>query len=453
MIHLNVYIEILGKQVKVGKIIGDDYSDACFKYDEEYMEANYGEPISISLPFRKDSFSPEQTRSYFESLLPEGFSRRAVAGWAKVDEGDYITILKVLGSECLGAVRIDDSDLSNSKQANSKNADPKLDNSKLDNSKLANPKQSNQKNYVKLSLAEVKALAAEGATKSTSILMETHLSLTGASGKVGLFYDSENDTWYLPKGEAPSSHIVKQSHVRLEKIVLNEQLCMLTAKNCDMNVCDSFIINLGKGRDEEVLYATQRYDRLLGQGEIVEGLISPIRLHQEDFAQALGIKPADKYEKEKSGYLGKMFGLIQDYSSNPIEDKKRLLESVIFSFLIGNTDCHVKNFSLLYSKDLKSVRLSPAYDIVATQVYHSTPEMSFYIGNEVDINRINRSSFVDSAYELGLGRGMVEKTFDNMAMKFEDALTSAAKELKQMGYKDAIKIKKSILETGGFHHI
>lgn len=47
------------------------------------------------------------------------------------------------------------------------------------------------------------------------------MSLTGASGKVGLYYDSMNNEWYLPGVNAPSTHIVKQSHVRLDGIVTN----------------------------------------------------------------------------------------------------------------------------------------------------------------------------------------------------------------------------------------
>lgn len=46
-------------------------------------------------------------------------------------------------------------------------------------------------------------------------MTKAHLSLTGASGKVGLYYDTENSAWYLPVGTAPSTHIVKQSHIRL----------------------------------------------------------------------------------------------------------------------------------------------------------------------------------------------------------------------------------------------
>ena len=43
--------------------------------------------------------------------------------------------------------------------------------------------------------------------------------MTGASGKVGLYFDDKEQKWYLPLGEAPSTHIVKQSHVRFLKTI------------------------------------------------------------------------------------------------------------------------------------------------------------------------------------------------------------------------------------------
>ena len=111
-----------------------------------------------------------------------------------VDEGDYLSILKGLGAECLGAIQIIDDDYQEVSR------------------------------YEKLKLSEVQALANEGATKSAAIMTETHLSLAGASGKVGLYWDEIGKNWYLPKGLAPSTYIVKQSHVRLKNIVANEQL-------------------------------------------------------------------------------------------------------------------------------------------------------------------------------------------------------------------------------------
>jgi len=81
-----------------------------------------------------------------------------------------------------------------------------------------------------------------------------------AYGKVGLYYDEKEEKWYLPIGEAPSTHIVKQSHVRLKKIVANEQMCLLTAKYLGIEIPESFIVTTG-GDDETVLFATKRYDR------------------------------------------------------------------------------------------------------------------------------------------------------------------------------------------------
>ena len=83
-----------------------------------------------------------------------------------------------------------------------------------------------------MSAEEVKRLAQEGATESAELVTKAHLSLTGASGKVGLYYDNEKDEWYLPYGDAPSTHIVKQSHVRLKNIVANRSEERRVGKEC-----------------------------------------------------------------------------------------------------------------------------------------------------------------------------------------------------------------------------
>ena len=422
MRELNVYIEINGNQTLIGMIRGNGASDAVFSYNDEYLSARNPVPVSLSLPLQNAPFSPAQTRNYFESLLPEGFSRTAVADWIKADERDYLTILSFLGRECLGAV------------------------------KIIEGKDTSVSDYELLTEARIKELAAEGATKSTQILIETHLSLTGATGKVGLYFDETSDKWYLPKGNAPSTHIVKQSHVRLKHIVLNEQLCILTAKNLGIDVPESFIINKG-ANDDELLLATKRYDRSFSGEKYINGLPCPLRLHQEDFAQALSILPNDKYEKKSSGYMKRMFELIRNNSSNPVEDQLALLRSIIFNYLIGNTDCHVKNYSLLYSTDLRSKRLAPIYDLVATRVYKTTSEMSFFIGGELEIEKIARTNFLKAADEIGMSGRMVLNTFDEVAEKYENALTAAADELANMGFEQAKTMKRDILRSGGYKKV
>lgn len=374
MKKLQVYIEIEGMQTYVGSISGSSPNDAQFAYSDQYIAAGHP-PISISLPISGEPFSAETTKNFFEGLLPEGFARKCVANWIHTSEDDYLTILSVLGSECLGALRVSD------------NVHDSGD-------------------YKPLSMESVKALAKEGVSKSTELITEAHLSLTGASGKVGLYYDHERNMWYQPQGDAPSTHIVKQSHVRLSDIVTNEQLSLTAASKLGISIPESFIINTGAARDEEILFATKRYDRVIPKkAAYINGLIRPFRLHQEDFAQALGIPAYEKYENGNKRYLLKAFQLLRNNVADPLTDQLKLWDMLIYDYLIGNTDNHIKNLSLLYSENLKTVSLAPAYDIISTVIYQGTSrEMAIGIGGERNIDHITREHFINAASDAGLGK-------------------------------------------------
>lgn len=428
-----VKIELDGAMLLTGRIACESSGEARFTYDRDYLERGDSAPISASLPLQEGPFSAQATKNFFDGLLPEGFTRRAVANWMHVDETDYLGLLYGLGQECLGAIQI------------------------TDGSMPENP------SYEKLSVEQVRQLAREGAAKSAQIIAKSHLSLTGASGKAGLYYDGQRDAWYLPVGSAPSTHIVKQSHVRLNGIVTNEQLSMMTAQALGIDVPRSFIVNMGTAVEEDVLFAVQRYDRIFsGEGETIDGLPRPRRLHQEDFAQALDIAAADKYEtireaypgygRRKNGesYLSRMFGLLRRCSANPLEDQVKLWRLLIFDYLIGNTDSHIKNFSLLYGADLRTVRLAPAYDVVSTTIYEeSTRNMALQIGGEQSIDRITESSFKAAAEEAGLGGRMAMRCFEELCGQFEQALAQAADQLAQEGFDGAREIQERILQTGG----
>ena len=76
---LNIQIEQNGAMVPVGLIRGNDPGDACFEYFPEYLSRSDSAALSISLPLQREPFPPSQTASFFEGLLPEGFTRRSVA--------------------------------------------------------------------------------------------------------------------------------------------------------------------------------------------------------------------------------------------------------------------------------------------------------------------------------------------------------------------------------------
>lgn len=425
MQRLAVQIEVKGAFKQVGEIVGTSSDDARFTYTESYLKDPESRAVSISMPLEQQSFSVESTRNFFEGLLPEGFTRRCVAEWLHRDEKDYLAILAGLGQECLGAIKI------------------------IDESRAVLPSK-----YKELTSEEVKKLAQEGATESAEMVTKSHLSLTGASGKVGLYYDEQKDKWYLPIGEAPSTHIVKQSHIRLKRIVANEQLCLLTAKNLGIEIPQSFIIKTESNEAEDVLFATKRYDRRMqSNGRKLNGMNIPYRLHQEDFSQALGIPASEKYEKDGGSYLSKMFGILRDYSASPIEDQLKLWDICVFNFLIGNTDNHIKNLSLLYGKDLKTIRLAPAYDIVSTVVYESSTEnMALSIGGDYSIRKITEESFAKEATKAGLGVKMAMKRLDTLRKNFVEALNTGAQVLEEQGFEGTKDIAEQIMSCGGIRN-
>ena len=427
MKQLDVSIEINGRQREVGIISGSSDYDASFCYSEHYLDSGTARPISISLPLTDKPYGPEPTRRFFEGLLPEGFMRRTVAEQNRTDDGDYLSILEMLGAECLGAVQI--------KGENYKNIEP---------------------SYRAFDPETMYKLAAEGATRSADLVVEAHLSLTGASGKIGA-YKNVDGRWFLPVGSAPSTHILKQSHIRYDKIVQNEQLALRTAELLGIDVPKSEIVEaypepvhdtgLNPPVTENVLFATERYDRTFkGAEDMIDGMLCPLRLHQEDFGQALGISSGEKYEPSGGMYLRKMFSLLRDYAGNPIEDQRRLWDRIIFSRLIGNTDSHVKNFSLLYGPDLKTVSLAPVYDVVSTVIYDLTGKMSFAIGGEYELDKITRESFRAAARDVGLGVKMALERYDLMKEAFVPALKASAQELCDKGFPEARMICDRILD-------
>ena len=212
MRRLDVSIEIEGRMREVGAITGETEYSANFTYSDDYLSQESSRPISLSLPLTDKPYGPEETRRFFEGLLPEGFLRRTVAENNRTDASDYLSILEMLGSECLGAIQI-----------------------KGDRYQLTEPE------YRPLDPDMMFRLASEGATTSADLVVEAHLSLTGASGKIGAYRDSDG-MWYLPVGNAPSTHILKQSHIRYDHIIQNEQLAMQTAALMGISIPASEIV-------------------------------------------------------------------------------------------------------------------------------------------------------------------------------------------------------------------
>lgn len=411
--NICVKMEINGALQNVGKISGTSFNDACFIYDEAYLRCPQSHAISISLPLSKKAFSPKETRNYFEGFLPGGFNRKYLINSLQIDNNDYISLLKNFSNEYLGAIKI-------SNESTEEDFDYKL----IDLGEL-DFQESNKSNF----------------------------SLSGACRKVNLYYDEKNNKWYLPGGGAPGNYIIKRCNDSYENQIINEQLCLITAQKLGIEIPASFIIKNENKQNPTFLFASKRYDCYSdANSKFVENLSVPYRLHQEDFSQVLGINLSEKYEPEGKHYLKLIFDILRLYSSNPIKDQKAFWKMCIFNYFIGNTDNHIKNYSLVYSKDLSSVKLAPFYDVMSTLIYENvTRKMAFRINQKTNIDEITREDFKKESKLIDLDEEFALQAFDELQMNFKNALLQSEEELVANGFFQAKEIAERIIQLQFFN--
>jgi len=358
---LNVYYE----RELVGQLIQDDGGQVTFRYDESWLGRPEPIALSRSLPLREEPFTQKECRGFFGGTLPEEANRKVIARIFGISDKNDFAMLEQIGGECAGAISFlpEDEDIPDDDDRYRELAD-------------------NELAKILRELPRRPLMAGEDGIR---------LSLAGAQDKIAVRLDDEKIS--IPRGSAPSSHVLKPAIDTYEGVVFNEALCMALASTCGLNAAP---ITIGKVEDIDYLLA-ERYDRIRDN----EGDIQ--RLHQEDFCQALGIPSEIKYQSEGGTSLADCFTLIRDASSAPAPDLIALLDAVIFNLLIGNHDAHAKNFSLLYMPD-RSIRLAPLYDLVCT-VYYSelTDKMAMKIGGEAKSALIYPRQIERFAADAGLG--------------------------------------------------
>jgi serine/threonine-protein kinase HipA len=123
--------------------------------------------------------------------------------------------------------------------------------------------------------------------------------------------------------------------------------------------------------------------------------------------------------KEGAPSLKQRFWLLRHVSSVPVVDLVRLLDAVIYNYLVGNNDAHGKNFSLLYhgiGTDNLEVRLAPLYDIVSTLHYPElNRDMATKIGAEYSSEKVSPKDFEQLAEGAGLAKPLVRRRVPELA--------------------------------------
>jgi len=177
-----------------------------------------------------------------------------------------------------------------------------------------------------------------------------------------------------------------------------EDLTMHLAGLAKIEVVPHSLVHLQSGG---LAYITKRIDREKTQ-----------KLHMEDMCQLTERLTEDKYH----GSYEQVAKAILKYSRNPGLDVVNFFEQVLFSFLTGNTDMHLKNFSLLKKPGLRYT-LSPAYDMVSTALVNPADDEDMALTLNAKKKKISRKDFL-AAFNVSK---LDQKQQDNIFRKMEDA--------------------------------
>ncbi|MDP4115266.1 MAG: HipA domain-containing protein [Bacteroidota bacterium] len=183
-----------------------------------------------------------------------------------------------------------------------------------------------------------------------------------------------------------------------------EDLTMHIARILGIKTALHGLVPLASG---EYAYLTKRFDRVKGR-----------KLALEDMAQLTGVLTERKY----SGSLEKVGKTILQYSSMPGNDIINFIEILIFSFITGNSDMHLKNFSLL-TNEKKEVLLSPAYDLLPVKLLLPGDKEETALSMNGKKAKLSKKDFYNLGKYFGLSDLVISNIFKKFAKKMSEIMS------------------------------
>ena len=353
-----------------------------FVFNDDYIETR--ERPTLSLSFR-DVFGelitdvkPTQTRvpPFFANLLPEGRMRDYLAGRADVNPQREFFLLWVLGRDLPGALEIHPAD--------GESWPPDVADDVRD-AREAESENEDEKGALRFSLA--------GVQLKFSAVKQASSGLT------------------IPVDGVGGSWIVKLPSTTYQGVPENEYAMMELARRVGVDVPEAALVlvdeiaRLPKGveRAGKHAFAIKRFDRDKG-GEGV---------HIEDFAQVFGVYPEKKYRTASYRNIAEV---IWTETGEP--GITEFIRRFVFNALIGNSDMHLKNWSLIYP-DKRHAALAPAYDFVSTIPYIPDEKLALSFVDTKKFNALKIDKFSHFAAKARLPEKLVldtvQETLDNFA--------------------------------------
>jgi serine/threonine-protein kinase HipA len=324
------------------------------------------------------------------NLLPEGSLRELIAQALKVHVDNEFHILSYLGADLPGAIE-------------------------------ATPLEPEDvPDYVLNTHGKAKAV------KFDKITQENKFSLAGVQMKFSM---KEKDGRYnLSKGDVLGDWIIKTPSTKHKFVPLNEYTVMSLAELVGIDIPEIKLVELDKLDnlpqinlpDEKLAFAIKRFDRApIDQNKSQ-------RIHMEDFAQILVKYPHEKYTSANYENLGKV---IYDFSGDGLADAQQFARRLLVNILLANGDAHLKNWSFLYP-DKITPRLSPAYDIVTTNVYiENETQYALNLGKTKEWYTVTMAHFQTWADKSGIPWRAIKPHLDDTMNKARELWPEALKTL------------------------
>lgn len=207
--------------------------------------------------------------------------------------------------------------------------------------------------------------------------VEDAASLPGVVTKFSAVQDGRRYT--VRRRGAAGSVILKLPTSAHPDLVLNEYTCYQLCKALRLDCADATIITRAEAELPEAvpfddILAVQRFDHLADGS----------RVHMEEFNQALGYAPRQKYGKGIQQDWATMLRVLDRLSDQPVADVREFIARMVAFILMGNTDAHLKNWALIYP-DGRTPRLSPLYDPVCVSAFfEGAPAWQYAVNRAID---------------------------------------------------------------------
>jgi serine/threonine-protein kinase HipA len=386
---LTLDVRLDGFAEPIGKLTRKLSGNVTYAYTSEHLGLVNALPLSLSLPLQEAAYGDVAARSFFSNLLQERDQPlREVMERHGIEPTNLVGLMFHLGADCTGAISL----LPEGSPPTKVPGNLAIDYDVLSQQDLE---------------AIVQALHDRAALPND---LRDPSPLTGMQSKISiLMLDAETFALPKPGTGAPTTHVMKVPDRNHHADVARETLALEMSAQCGMLTVTSARLEFA-GIPALV---TQRFDRTFNAERQV------IRLHQEDFAQALSIPPSLKYQRR--GVEGRRFdaaaiGRLLKETANPSDARFFLLKLTLYDLLIGNVDGHAKNHALLYLGRARP-DLAPRYDVLPTRLDESlTEELAYEIGTAKRFQDVDMGQLSIFLAHLGITRKPAQKRLVSTAL-------------------------------------